>query len=180
MKFSLCAGDIFLSKNPMIFGKAICFMERLWSKDQHAFYGHAGIITSTRGRILESSWKVHIGNLKHYEGDKIIIARYKFLKTDKFKFALEKIARNHLGQIYPVHRLFLHAFNVAHFFHWKRCTCAELTVKFLHLLCRDENLYEFEHWYGWTPDDLHDVFRRWTGHFDIIFEGEWNSSYLKF
>jgi len=180
MKISLCPGDIFLSRNPMRFGKTICFMERIWSKDNCAEYGHSGIVTSTRGRVLESSWKVQIGNLKHYEYKKVLIARYKFIKPDKFKFALETVARKHLGQWYPVHRLLLHALNIAQFVHWKKVTCAELTVQFLHLLCRDENLYEFEHWYGWTPDDLHDVFRRWTGFFDIIFEGEWNSSLLTF
>ena len=70
MKISLCPGDIFLSRNPMRFGKAICFMERMWSKDNYAEYSHAGIVTSTRGRVLESSWKVQIGNLKHYESKK--------------------------------------------------------------------------------------------------------------
>jgi hypothetical protein len=71
------------------------------------------------------------------------------------------------GNIYPVHRLFLHMFNLSHHIHWNRVVCSELTARFLHEVIKYDQLFYFEDWFGMNPDNLHDIFRI-SPEFDII------------
>jgi hypothetical protein len=41
----------------------------------------------------------------------------------------------------------------------------------LHFAFREVGVFDFERYYGWTPDNLHDAMRE-SSYFDLIHEGE--------
>lgn len=158
-------GDLFcVHGNMWGVSSVIRTAERFWSKDNEATYGHSGIITSTAGDTLEALWKVEPGHLENYRGMPMIIARPTHTLDDKEislsdkLTAIAAIKAEHLGQWYPVPRLFLHVLPpVAKYIGTgKRGVCSELTAKCAWLMDA-----RGEPWLGATPDMLADEWRRW-------------------
>lgn len=165
--FKLEPGDIFFTRNTLWIGRAINFVGRCWSLDSASTYSHTGIIIDSNGDTLESLWHIESANLcERRVNEKIAIFRYKYVEPELLYNAMIRVLK-HEGQFYPIHRLFFHFFRISRFFHWKRVVCSELSVKFLYPLTDDNH---FIHWFGWMPDDLHDLL---TAHrdFDLVFEG---------
>jgi hypothetical protein len=55
--------------------------------------------------------------------------------------------------------------------HWNKMVCSERVVKFGHLILRLHKIFDFERYYGWTPDNIYDFARENPDVFDIVFEG---------
>ncbi|MCP4627319.1 MAG: hypothetical protein GY850_27970, partial [bacterium] len=154
-------GDIFCSKNPMALGKAIAAVETFWSADNHAQYGHAGIITSQTGNTLEALWTVKSQNLwKAYKGSKVLIGRNVDMGPSLFKHGMEGI-RKHKGQLYPFWRLALCIVPpLSKYLKFSgKLVCSELTGKFLY----EAGFSAWEQYHGLTPDHVADRIRRWKG-----------------
>lgn len=170
-RYFLKQGDLFLTQNPMALGRIIVWMERSKSLDNEAKYSHAGLIVSSNGDTFEALQTIRNASLfKDYRGKGILIARYREMTDDRFRVAYDKLYSKHNGQKYPFYRLFQHLFGLAKVIHQNHVVCSELVAKFLNYICRDDNIYDFNHWYGFNPDNLHDIYKRWKN-FDIIFEG---------
>ncbi len=171
MDLKLRPGDLFLTRNPMALGRVITAIERWRARDDQAAYSHAGILLDGRGTTFESLWTVKSRHLfDAYAGRRILIARYSRMTRARFKEAFRKI-ENLRGAWYPFLRLPLMAIGLGKLIHWKPVVCSELVAKFLHNALKADGIFDFEHYHGWTPDDLHDVFRNWRT-FQTVFEGE--------
>jgi hypothetical protein len=170
-KLFLNAGDIVLTRNPNWFGKIINFIEAMQSLDHRSRYGHSLIIVNGAGTTFEAlAPRIRYRNFwECYVGTDVCVGRWNTLDHDRFTKGFQAVAK-HEGQPYPTWRLFLHLLGLAKVVHWKIPVCSELCVKFLNYALRDDNMYEFDHWFGWQPDDLYHAMRAWK-HFDIIFEG---------
>lgn len=164
-------GDIFLSENPMFLGKGINFVSSMYSVDRDSVYSHSGLFVDSH-TILESSYTVSFSEfVVKYENKKVLVGRHREMNDENFSKGFEKI-KEHIGQIYPFHRLFLHFFNLAQFIHWDRMVCSELASKFLF----GAGLRSYKY-YGVTPDHLCDEInyslnKERTGpQYDVIFRG---------
>lgn len=151
-------GDIFCSENPMTFGKAINFVQSMYSSDRNAKLSHSGIIYNidmdNQPISLEADWRLTTFSFaKRYAGKKVLIARHNKMNNIKLCSGLNSIRKN-IGQWYPIHRLFLHMINLAHIIHWNKLVCSELTAKFLY-----KAELRHSHYYGTTPDHLADEIR---------------------
>lgn len=171
----LQAGDVFCCTGNMpVVSRLIRAIEWLWSKDNEASYGHAGIITSNMGNTIEALWTVKAARLGYYDGQKVIIARPRMTEnggyiapSDKAR-ALEKMEK-YLGRWYPLWRLPLHlvpplAKLVAT---GNNMVCSELVARYLQEISARPGPYT-----GVNPDTLADEWRRWKN-FTIVYEGEW-------
>jgi len=160
-------GDVFATANPMALGKAINFMQRLWSHDFDSKYSHTGIIQAEDGTTFEALWTIREGNLfADYLGKQAIIARCEASPEKKVK-ELENLKAYHLGQWYPFWRLFMHVLPpLAKISIFKRPVCSELTARYLHFLG-----VRHGQWAGTNPDTLVDEWRNWRS-FEIIYEGK--------
>lgn len=176
---TLQRGDVFVCEGNMgLVSAAIRGAQRILSRDNEASYGHAGIITSAAGATLEALWTVRHGHLDAYAGQRVLIARparslYRptvaiCLRTRDQ--ALDMIAQQHLGRVYPVWRLPLHLVpwvaKYASIGRW--LVCSEMVAKYLTLIAARDTVYT-----GICPDTLADEWRRWHN-FDVLFEGEWS------
>jgi hypothetical protein len=151
----LQAGDIFLTRNPMWLGRAICAAEAFWAKDGKAVYSHAGIIVDPAGTTFEAQWTVCKRNVwTEFEGDRLLIARHKQMIPALFEEAFAKIA-HYEGGWYPIHRLPMHLFPPLARLSVGFAVCSELTAEFLFYAGL------MEYWKGVNPDDLHDLVRHW-------------------
>lgn len=164
-------GDIFLSENPMFLGKGINFVSSMYSVDRKSEYSHAGFFVDP-STILEASYTVSFSDfIIKYEDKGVLVGRHNEMTNDRYIKGLSKI-EEHIGQIYPFHRLFLHFFNLAQFIHWDRMVCSELVAKFL--FGADLRTYKY---YGTTPDHLCDEINcslnksRTGPQYDVIFKG---------
>ena len=165
-------GDIFLSTNPMFLGKGINFVSSMYSVDRKSEYSHSGFFVSPT-TILEASYKVsNTEFLIKYEGDNVLVGRHLEMNDDTCLKGMEKI-KEHIGQLYPFHRLFLHFFNLAQFVHWNHVVCSELVAKFLF----GAGLRDYKY-YGVTPDHLSDEINcslnkdRTGPQYEIVFKGK--------
>ena len=158
-------GDIFLTKNPMMLGKIINFVQKLWSQDNSSMYSHAGVIISENGDTFEALLTIKASKLEEYKGKEILISRYNKINTKKFRNGMNSILENK-GDIYPFHRLFLMIVPALGKINLTGQTvCSEIVGKFLNACGVDIN------WKGLTPDGLHDFIKNHRD-FDIIYKGK--------
>jgi hypothetical protein len=170
-------GDIFVAEGSMgLVSAAIRAAERFWSADNEAHHGHAGIVTDISGQTLEALWTVRQGHLSRYSGQLVLIARPTAtifsgasINPVVVKMALDAIAAEHLGRIYPVWRLPLHLVPpLAKYCHLGRwLVCSELVAKYLVYIAA-----RCEPYTGVNPDTLADEWVRWKN-FDVLYQGEW-------
>lgn len=172
----LKTGDIFLSANSWIIGRAILAVEKFWSTDDSAQYGHGGLIISPQGDTFEALWRTKQNHLDFYLGRKVMIVRPELtmsqteIPSGAKVTALEELMLMHAGDVYPVHRLILHLLPpLAKIFSSGRfVVCTELVAKYLSRIgCRHNN------WEGATPDMLADECRNYRN-YRVIYEGVWD------
>ena len=162
-------GDFFCTRNPMALGRAINFIEKLWSKDNEAEYSHAGIITDSAGTTLEALWTIRGNELDAYAGQKVIIGRWIHMTPERFQKGLDEV-QDDVGRIYPFWRLlFFMAPGAAKWISSGRFTvCSELVCQFL----LGAGFKEIGRWQGWDPEDVADMIQKWRT-VEVLYEGEW-------
>jgi len=181
-------GDLFLTRevNPDFVSKGILWFTKLGSIDYNAYYSHAGIIIDEAGNTFESTWpKIGSYNLWQKKGHEILIARHKLMTSERFERGLAKVKEDE-GKIYPVWRFAAYITRTEKIIHWSVPVCAELVAKFLHYSIEGSELdfvrtnstfknrktgketKDWIHYWGVTPDNLFDCYRKWTADFDII------------
>ena len=143
--------DFFCTQSDELIGLGIRIVSKNFSPDRKADYNHSGIFPTGNEKTLEALKTLTSTNFfERYEGQKVLIARWRKMTPELAKYALEK-TKKHIGQPYPYIRIGLHFFNLAHLIHWRRLVCSEYAAK---------NLYYagayHEHYYGTTPDMLAD------------------------
>lgn len=144
--------DFFCTQGAGFIGWSIRKITKNLSPDRECEFNHAGLLPDGSACTLEALWNVESKNLfEHYEGCKILIARYNDLTPEKYLTAIKSIHR-HIDQSYPKRRLFFHLLNLAHHVHWiNAVVCSELVAKALfNAGARDHN------WWGVTPDNIAD------------------------
>ena len=168
LSMDLRPGDIFCTINPMALGKAINFVQKVWSGDDQAIYSHAGIITSEEGDTLEALWTVKQSNLSKYKGKQVLIGRHRDMTPAKHNAAIYQIKQRHEGQWYPIHRLIFHLIPpLAKYIHFSNHpVCSELAAMYL------VAAKFIQKWAGKTPDYIADMITKWFW-WEIVFEGEW-------
>lgn len=159
-------GDVFVSENPWVIGRAINAVQAFWSRDGKARYGHAGLIISHDGATLEALWRVRSQDIHAaYAGRKVFIARNKTLSLADHWQGLQAI-RGKPGNFYPLHRLVFFLFpplaRRVNFFGWT--VCSELVAQYLH------GAGKLDCWSGVSPDELSEIMRRWKN-WQTIYEG---------
>lgn len=173
---ALHPGDVLCVAGGMaVVSAGIRLVERFWSKDSEAAYGHSAIVGTAGGTLLDTLWSVRWTHISRYAGQPMIIARpTKTLRgiviTDAAKAcALKMVSADGHGRHYPVHRLILHLVPplAKYWSNGRQMVCSERTARYLCLIGAMD-----EPWAGITPDDLADRFRRWHN-FTVIFEGIW-------
>lgn len=178
---SLKPGDVLCVRGDMpVVSAGIRLVERFWSKDGEATYGHSAIVGTEGGTLLDTLWRVRWSHIDRYAGQQMIIARPThtlrgIVITDAAKTcALKMVSADGHGRPYPVHRLILHLVPplAKYWSNGRQMVCSERTARYL---CMVGSMSE--PWAGITPDDLADRFRRWHN-FDVIFEGTWPDANL--
>ncbi|WP_153306555.1 hypothetical protein [Desulfogranum japonicum] len=171
-------GDVFCVRGGMETTSAIIrFIERVWSKDNGATYGHSGIIRDSSGNTLESLWVVKEGNLEQYVGQQIVIYRPVNdlngcqIDPETIAKAYVDLRTEYLGRWYAIPRQILHLlpplarlFSSDH-----RFICSELVAKFLCLINA-----RYKPYIGVTPDRLADEWHR-RKNYQKVFEGVWRA-----
>ena len=163
---TLKPGDIFLSRNPMMLGRLINWVQAFTSKDNQSEYSHAGVILDYKGETFEALWTNACQNLfKAYNGKKVLIARHKRMDAGRALAGWNGV-KHHKGKIYAGHRLlfFLLCPPLAKYFSLGMAVCSEMTMKFLYKAGLSKC------WRGFNPDDIHDMVAHWK-EYDVIFEG---------
>ena len=176
-------GDIFCTRNPMWLGRAICWFEKIKSKDNHAEYSHAGIILNPAGTTFEAVWTNKKQNLfKAYAGQKVLIGRHDLMTIDTFRKGWAGV-KKYEGQWYAGWRLLLHALPfAAKLGTGGFAVCAEIARKFVsksgvmldttsaELVAKFIRTGESCFWKGWNPDDIDDMIKNYKG-WSVVFEG---------
>ena len=170
----LKAGDLFATANPSaVLGRGISAIQKWNSRDNESTYTHAGIITTSGGDIIESLWRVEIGDLyQRCMGRSLIVARYTELEESNWNRTFVMLLE-HVGKRYPWWRLPLHIVPpLAKYLSFTGMpVCSELVAKAEHYMGARHRW-----WTGTCPDTLVDEWRRWRG-FEIVFEGEINDAF---
>lgn len=171
---NLKPGDVLCVRGSMaVVSSGIRLIEKFWSKDNEATYGHSAIVGTEGGTLLDTLWRVRWSHISRYAGQQIIIARPTHtLRGIVIDDAAKRVVFNMMsttghGRIYPVHRLVLHLVPplAKYCSGGKQMVCSERTAKYLCVIGAMG-----EPWSGITPDDLADRWRRWSN-FDILYEG---------
>ncbi len=158
-------GDIFLTENPGLLGKAINLGQAITSKDGKATYSHAGIIVDSAGGSFEALWWVESRNLfKRYDGKRILVARHDYMRDATFDVALQHVLQSYGGDFYPVYRILFHLSPIFSKIATGKVVCSELVAAFLNRV----ELFPYVH--GCTPDNLHDHIC-WAMNWKIIYRG---------
>jgi hypothetical protein len=169
-------GDVLCVAGGMaVVSAGIRAVERFWSKDSEAAYGHSAIVGTAGGTLLDTLWRVRWTHISRYAGQPMIIARpTRTLRSVAITDAVRRVSLNMVstdghGRLYPVHRLALHLLPplAKYASNGRQMVCSERTARYLCLIGAMD-----EPWAGITPDDLADRFRRWHN-FTVIFEGIW-------
>ena len=177
-KLILKPGDIFSTKNPMALGRLIGLGEALPWRDGHkSEYGHSGIITDELGNTVEELWTLCANNLSSYEGDKIIIGRWKNMTLDSWNDGMT-VACADLYQPYPFWRLGLMLFpRVAKIISTgKWAVCSERTFQFL-FAAGWKGTDKIKTWQDNDPQALADLIHA-GGEFELIYEGIWSKELI--
>jgi len=162
-------GDIFCSRNPMMLGRAINFVQKIHAKDNQSEYSHSGIIVKggplKQTVSFEALWTNKQQDFyKSYKGKKVLIGRHKDMNLKLFNRGWNGI-RHHEGKWYAGYRLplFFIPF-LAKYLSLGLGVCSELTIKFLFKAGLAAN------WKGWNPDDVADMIHNYRD-YEIIYEG---------
>jgi len=166
-------GDFFCSANiageDTFLSRHITRVERWWSKDNEAIYGHSGIIINSDGTTMEALLTIKRQNIyKDYLGTRVLIGRHIGMNKLRFEKAYAAI-RNYEGKWYPGWRLafFLFCPPLAKYIHYSGMpVCSEFAGFFGNIA----DLEEFKTYWGLNPDDLADMIRKWDC-FNIVYEG---------
>ncbi|MCK5615099.1 hypothetical protein KAR91_75245 [Candidatus Pacearchaeota archaeon] len=164
-KLKLKAGDCFCTRNPMMLGRAINFVQKLHSKDNQSKYSHAGIMLSPE-ISFEALWTNRKQDFyKAYAGTEVLVGRHKKMDSYLSHKGWHGI-KKHEGKLYAGHRLFLFFIPfMAKYLSLGLAVCSELTMKFL---CKAGLTGT---WKGWNPDDVSDMIHKWR-EWEVIFEGK--------
>lgn len=165
---NLKPGDFFGTRNPMALGRGINALQYVWSSDGESTYSHSGIIETGQGDTYEALWTIKASRLEEYEGQQIIIARFKSLDVSDFRDAMVELKSKHNGQIYPAWRLLFHMFGpLSKWASWrgKWVVCSELVAELEYLLGLRHSQF-----LGTNPDKLADEWQHWQG-WEIVGEG---------
>ncbi len=172
----LRAGDLFCVRSAGLLSYAIMAVERFNSKDDKAEFGHSGIIVDAQGSTFEALTTLRYGSIDRYRGQHLLIARpvLKISRSPVQLFdrhaAINRVIREHQGQIYPFWRIALHLVPpVAKYLsvdgRW--LVCSEITAKAEVYMGVLSGPYA-----GRNPDDLADRWRvSWTH--QVLFDGRW-------
>jgi len=180
-------GDIFCTKNPMWLGRAICWFEKIGSRDNHAEYSHAGIILDRKGTTFEAVWTNKRQNLfRAYAGQKVLIGRHEHMKYIEFNRGWTGV-KKYEGKRYAGWRLLLHAIPLmSKFGTGNFAVCSELAMKFISkstVMLNNSSALDVAKfirdgesicWKGWNPDDVADMIKGplsvkgWS----VVFEGK--------
>ena len=166
MILELKPGDIFCTRNPMMLGRLINFVQKFWSKDNESEYSHSGIILDSAGTTFEALWTNRKQNLwEAYKGHTVLIGRHINMTPERFAAGRAGVGK-HEGKPYAGWRLpmFFLPF-VAKYLNLGLGVCSELTMKFLFKAGLSTC------WSGWNPDDVSDMIIRWK-EYDIIYKGD--------
>lgn len=160
--------DFFATANPSaVLGYGINAVQKWNSRDNQSRYTHAGIVINNAGDIIESLWRVKVGNLyERYAGTQVIIARYVELDEKAWEKAFLMLL-DHVNDKYPWWRLPLHVVPpLAKYLSFTGMpVCSELVAKVEYYIGARHRW-----WSGTCPDTLVDEWRRWRG-FEIVYEG---------
>jgi hypothetical protein len=159
-------GDIVLTENPWFLGKAIIAVEKFYSLDQEANYGHAKFVLDVQGNTFEALWTTKKTHIDRCKGKNVLIGRHKEMTDEKFQQAWQQI-QDYDGNWYPLHRLFMFIvppLAKISLFDW--AVCSELVAKMLY----EAGLLDF--WSGIMPSDLEDMILYWKD-FEIVYQGRW-------
>ena len=159
-------GDIFLSRNPMMLGRLINWVQAFTSKDNQSEYSHAGVIIDYKATTFEALWTNRCQNFfEAYKDKQVLIARHQDMDSKRAIDGWNGV-KHHEGKIYAGHRLlfFLLCPPLAKYFSLGMAVCSELTMKFL---CK-AGLSTC--WRGFNPDDVHDMVTNWKK-YAVIYEG---------
>ncbi len=164
---NLQPGDIFCSDNPQSFGLIVNYVQKFWSIDNSATFGHSGVILDSIGTTFEALWTIKRRNLyKSFLNKKILIGRNKKLNNELFWKGFKEI-RKYEGNVYPLYRLSFFLFpplaKYTRILDWG--VCSELTAKFL-MQCG-----LLDYWRGVMPDYIAEIIKKWKN-WEIIYEGK--------
>lgn len=172
----LLPGDIFVTTSTSYISRAILLAQTIWSKDNDAKYGHAGIITSVKGDTFEALRKITSSHLASYYGEQIMIARpmmtcsRRTLSVAEKELACRAVKDEYDGKTYPWWRLGLHLLGPI----WPKyvgtgdwVVCSELVARYLKILDVYRGTY-----LGIAPDDLAEWMRNWWS-IMVTYEGPW-------
>ncbi|MDX9896715.1 MAG: hypothetical protein RBS34_14795 [Desulfofustis sp.] len=172
----LQAGDLFCVRSAGPLSWAIIAVEKFHAKDNRAEFGHSGVITDRLGSTFEALATMRHGSLDRYRGRRLLIARPvrrtdgEMVRIYHRQAAINRIIREHRGQIYPFWRIALHLIPPASKYlslAGSRLVCSELTAKAEVLMGTLHVPYT-----GRNPDDLADRWRyAWTH--QVIYDGVW-------
>ena len=177
-------GDILLTCNPAGLGKLINFGQGIEDGGQTSKYGHVAIFAKrvgtqwiTSAEIFESVMRISKNSINNYHEQDICVIRHTKMTQKKFYKGREEILDN-IGQIYPVHRIVLHGFDMIN--SWiKRAVfrrkaplkfrymklmpmdwpvCSELGAQFIHTAGLQGGWERKKKgWRGVNPDDFDDA-----------------------
>jgi len=172
---TLRPGDECCVENYGIVATGIDIAQKFNSKDNESTYTHAFLLTDRHGSTLEACKTVCRQNMfEVYRGRKIIIARPMMdlagnnITRKQILAALEVLAAEHEGQVYPFWRIPLHIIPpLAKYVSWggRFLVCSELTAKNAYLVGARHGQFA-----GATPDDRADEYRRWKN-YRVLYEG---------
>ena len=192
---ALCEpGDIGLTKNPNGIGKLINFGQGLEDGTGKSTYGHTFVFAisdthefNVNGMIYESVMRISKNHIRKYHQKEMCIIRHKSLDEQKY-FAGEEELLDNIGQIYPVHRLLFHGFDMVNAWIKRKFSdkslkfrymkfmpldwpvCSEYATQFL-LAAGLETGFNKQGWRGINPDDFDDVRKRRPDLYTTILEG---------
>lgn len=150
----------------MMLGRAINFVQKVWSKDNDSEFSHSGIILDSSGTTFEALWTNRKQNIwEAYKGRTVLIGRHINMTPERFVAGWAGVGK-HEGKPYAGWRLplFFIPF-AAKYLNLGLGVCSELTMKFLYKAGLSTC------WKGWNPDDVADMIIRWR-EYDVVFKGE--------
>ena len=159
-------GDCFCSRNPMMLGRAINFVQKIHAKDNQSEYSHSGIIVEGGESPIsfEALWTNKRQNFyKAYKGKKVLIGRHKDMTSEIFDAGWSGV-KKHEGKWYAGYRLPLFFVPFLAKQSFGLGVCSELTMKFLF------KAGLVPAWKGWNPDDVADMIHNYKD-WEVIFEG---------
>lgn len=164
-------GDVLFTTLPgSTLSEAIIRAERRLSPDKQAHCSHVAQFSFQPAILLDTRWKFQLTPFKHYQGRPYAI--YRPLCNPAFMKEALRRTKEELGASYPYWRLPLHLLGLADNIHWDNLVCSERVCRTLHWAFRQHGVFDFEKYYGKTPDWLYDYVVSHPQHFQFFKEEE--------